>query len=166
MIATLVALLLAAPAAAPMPVSQKPISPKPISEAWDRTPASVSGAWVRANPVPGRPAAGYLTITGGGAPDKLVGVTAPGLRIEMHSMSMAGGVMKMAKLESVAVPAGAKVAFASGGHHLMIFGLSGTPKAVPLTLVFGSGAKLTTSADVRAPGAAAADPQANPHAGH
>jgi len=149
MIDILAALLLAAPA--PLP--------KPIEEAWDRTPPAVTGAWVRANPVPGRPAAGYLTIIGGGAPDKLVGVTSPGLRIELHTMSMAGGVMKMARLESMPVPAGARIALASGGNHLMIFGVAGSPKTVPLTLVFGSGNRLTTTAEVRAPGT-------DPHAGH
>lgn len=153
MIPLLAALLLAAPVT----------TPTPVKEAWDRTAPTVANVWVRSNPVPGRPAAGYLTITGGGAPDKLVGVTSPGLRIELHSMSMAGGVMKMTKLESVPVPASAKVAFASGGNHLMIFGMAGTPKTVPLALRFGSGRTLATTAEVRAPGAA---PPADPHAGH
>ena len=144
----LAALLLAA---APAP---------PVKEAWDRTPPRVDGAWVRSNAVPGRPSAGYLTITGGGAPDTLIGVTSPGLRIGLHSMTMAGGVMKMAKLAALPVPAGATVALASGGNHLMIFGLSATPKSVPLTLVFGSGAKVSTIAEVRTPAAA------DPHAGH
>jgi periplasmic copper chaperone A len=148
----LVALLLAAPAFAAPPA-------KPVKEAWDRTPPSATAAWIRSNPVPGRPAAGYMAITGGGAPDTLVAVTSPGLRIELHSMSMAGGVMKMARLDSLAVPAGAKVAFAPGGNHLMVFGMAGAAKTVPLTLVFGSGAKVTTTAEVRAPGA-------DPHAGH
>ena len=152
MIHILAALLLAAPA-----VAQS--AAKPVKEAWDRTPATVADAWVRSNPVPGRPAAGYLTITGGGAPDKLVGVTSPGLRIELHSMSMNGGVMKMAKLDSVPVPASAKVAFASGGNHLMIHGLTGARKTVPLTLMFGSGATVTPTAEVRARGS-------DPHAGH
>ena len=135
----------------------------PVKEAWDRTVPHAAGAWIRAAAVPGRPAAGYLTITGGGQPDRLVSVTSPGLRIELHSMSMDAGVMKMAKLDGLPVPAGANVALATGGNHLMIFGMTGTPRTVPLTLTFGSGAKLTTVADVRAPGAAA---PADPHAGH
>jgi copper(I)-binding protein len=126
----------------------------PVKEAWDRSPATASSAWVRAAAVPGRPAAGYLQIKGGGQPDTLVAITSPGLRIEMHSMTMEGGVMKMAKLERVAVPAKASVAFAPDGNHLMIFGMAGTPKTVPLTLVFGSGVTLNTTAGVHA----AADP--------
>lgn len=144
-------LLIAGPAHAATPA---------VKEAWDRTNPHAGNAWIRAAAVPGRPAAGYLTITGGGQPDKLVGVTAPGLRIELHSMSMTGGIMRMAKLDSVPVPAGATVAFASGGNHLMIFGMTGTPKSVPLTLNFGSGAKVAVVAEVRAPNAV------DPHAGH
>ena len=103
--------------------------------------------------MPGRPSAGYLVVEGGGQPDKLIGASAPGVRIEMHSMSMDGGIMRMAKLESVPVPAGNKVEFAPGGNHLMIFGLAGTPKRLPITLAFASGAKVTVAADVRAAGA-------------
>jgi periplasmic copper chaperone A len=125
--------------------------------------ATANNAWVRAAAAPGRPAAGYLTIKGGGQPDSLVAVTAPGVRVELHSMSMDGGVMKMAKLDSVPVPAGATVAFAPGGNHLMIFGMKGAPTSLPLTLNFRSGAKLTTTAEVRAPADAA---PANPHAMH
>lgn len=148
LVSCLAALLLAA---TPVP---------PIKEAWDRTAPRVDGAWVRSNPVPGRPSAGYFTVTGGGAPDKLVGVTSPGLRIELHSMTMNNGVMKMAKLATLPVPAGAKVALASGGNHLMIFGLAASLKSVPLTLVFGSGAKVPTTAGVRTTATA------DPHTGH
>lgn len=153
MLRLLACLLLAVPAAAAAP---------PVKEAWDRTAPRVTGAWVRSPAVPGRPAAGYLTITGGGQPDTLVGATSPGLRIELHSMSMAAGVMKMARIDALPVPAGANVSLATGGNHLMIFGLAGAPKTLPLTLVFGSGARVTTVAEVRAPAAPAPDP----HAGH
>lgn len=151
------ALLIAAPSLVPS-LAPALAAPPPVKEAWDKSPATARNAWVRAAAVPGRPAAGYLDIKGGGQPDTLVAITSPGLRIEMHSMSMAGGIMKMAKLDTVAVPAGATVAFAPNGNHLMIFGMAGPPKTplktLVLTLVFSSGAKLSTHAEVRA----AADP--------
>lgn len=147
---------LAAPAKAPAGATA---TTPPAKEASDRTVPHASDAWVRLNPVPGRPSAGYLTLTGGGQPDRLIGVTAPGTRIEMHSMAMNGGVMSMAKLDAVAVPAGATVNFASGGNHLMIFGLSGATKALPITLAFGSGKKVTVTAAVRPAGG-------EMHAGH
>jgi periplasmic copper chaperone A len=121
-----------------------------VKEAWDGSKPRASGAWVRLNPVPGRPSAGYLVVDGGGQPDRLVGASAPGARIEMHSMSMDGGIMKMAKLDGLAVPAGSKVSFAPGGNHLMIYGLTGGVKTLPITL---SGAKVVAVAEVRAAGA-------------
>ena len=103
-----------------------------------------------------------LTLTGGSRPDTLVSVTSPGLRIELHGTTMDSGVMKMAKRDTLPVPAGAKVALATGGNHLMIFGLTSGAKSVPLKLAFRSGAKVATLAEVRAPAATAPDP----HAGH
>ena len=140
---------LAAPAKAPAGATA---TTPPVKAAWDRTAPRVENASVRLNPVPGRPSAGYLTITGGGQPDRLIGLTAPGARIEMHSMTMNGGVMSMARLDAITVPADATVNFAPGGNHLMIFGLSGTPKTLPITLAFGSGKKVTVTAAVRSAG--------------
>ncbi len=121
-------------------------------------------AWVRLNAVPGRPAAGYVSIHGGTVADRLVGVTAPGVRVEMHSMSMAGGMMSMAKLDGLAVPAGTVVNLAPGGNHLMLFELKQVPVTMPLTLNFASGAKLLVTAQIRNAGDDAlpsADPSAH-----
>lgn len=140
-------------------------APPPVPEAWNRTPPRAADAWVRRNPVPGRPSAGYLALTGGGQPDRLTSATAPGVRIEMHDMTMAGGVMRMAKLDALPVPAGAAVRFAPGGRHLMIFGLAATATSLPITLGFASGGKVTVTAAVRAAGDAPATTP-DPHAGH
>jgi copper(I)-binding protein len=133
----------------------------PVKEAWDRTAPRADAAWVRLNPVPGRPSAGYLDITGGGQPDRLTGASAPGVRIEMHSMTMNGGVMAMAKLDGLPVPAGSRIAFAPGGNHLMIFGLAAGTKTLPITLSFASGKTVSVVAQVRSAAAAV-----DPHAGH
>ncbi len=118
----------------------------------------VRNATIRLNPVPGRPSAGYMTVIAAAKDDKLVSVTAPGVRIEMHSTSKDGGVMKMAKLTEVRVDAGMGVHFDPGANHLMIFGLTGAPKTLPLTLNFASGAKVTATAMVMQAG--------EDHAGH
>ena len=121
---------------------------------------TVSGAWIRANPVTGRPSAGYLTVTGDARPDRLLAVTSPGLRIEMHSMATATGIMRMARIDGLDVPVRGKAEFTSGGNHLMIYGLPAAARTAPLTLRFKSGAKVTVPARVRA----AADVE--DHAGH
>ena len=61
---------------------------------------------------------------------------------------MAGAVMSMRKEDRVPVPAGGQAAFAPGGYHLMLIGLTRTLKAgdkVPATLTFASGAKVQTA---------------------
>lgn len=113
----------------------------------------VSAAAVRLAVVPGRPAAGYFTLTAGAAPAELTGVTSPLARIELHGTSMAGDVMRMDRLPAVRVAAGATVRFTPGGSHLMLFDLptSVRPGAtLPLTFVFADGARVRVDAAVTA----------------
>ena len=82
--------------------------------------------------------AGYLTIhNNGAAPDKFTGGTADFATVEVHEMSMVGGVMKMRELkDGVVIPAHGTVTLAPNGYHLMFTGLK-----QPLTK--GSVAKAT-----------------------
>jgi copper(I)-binding protein len=119
----------------------------------------VDGAWVRLPAVAGQPGAAYFTIHGGKA-DTLVAVSAPfALRAEMHeSMKGDHGMMSMAPIKDVPVPAGGKVAFEPGGRHVMLFSIGPRVKpgdTVPLTLAFAGGRKIEVQAKV----AGAGDPQ-------
>lgn len=111
------------------------------------------GAWVRLPAVNGRPGAAYFTLRGGSQPATLLAVSAPfAVRTELHE-SMAGheGMMSMAPIKDVAVPAGATVAFAPGGKHVMLFDIAPTLKPgerAPLTLAFADGKKLEVQAVV------------------
>jgi hypothetical protein len=108
------------------------------SEGWSR-PA-----------VAGTNGVGYLTIENSGkTADALVKVETPvAERVDMHTVSMAGGVMKMAKVDKVPVPAGGRVVFGPEGAHLMLMNLK-KPLAigdkVPATLTFASGAHVKTA---------------------
>lgn len=117
---------------------------------------TVADAWIRSPAAPGRPAAGYMRIANAGAADRLVAVTSPpAARVEIHRTTQSGGVSRMRRLDGLAIPAGARVAFAPGGPHLMIFGLSATPGArVALRLRFASGRMVEARARVEAAGAA------------
>ena len=65
----------------------------------------------------------------GRAADVLEKVESPlAARVEMHSSSMAGGVMSMKQEDRVAVPAGGQVTFGPGAYHLMLIGLTRTLK--------------------------------------
>jgi copper(I)-binding protein len=110
---------------------------------------SVSGPWSRPATA-GSNGVGYLAIANTGkAPETLVAAESPLARsVQMHSSSMKGGVMSMARETQLAIPAGGRVAFAPGGHHLMLIGLTRTVKAgdaIPVTLTFASGVKLKTA---------------------
>ncbi len=112
---------------------------------WAAPPAvEVTDAWVRAT-VPGQPVAGaYLTIRSAQAA-KLVGVKSPVAKsAEIHSMSDEGGVMRMRKLDALALPAGEPVELKSGGNHIMLLEIKRQLKPgekIPLTLMVEQGGK-------------------------
>src|SRR4051812_48739176 len=101
----------------------------------------VGDAWIRATP-PGAPtAAGYaLVVNHGVASDRLTGArTSVAATVEMHSMSMAGGIMRMRALTAIPLAGNGTIQLAPNGDHLMLIGLKGPLKAgahVKVTLVF------------------------------
>ena len=130
---------------------------------------SIEAPWSRATPGGAKVGAGYLTIkNGGAAPDRLVSATADiAERTEIHEMSMSDGMMKMRQVtDGVAVPAGASIALAPNGYHLMLLGLK-----KPLTeggtftgtLTFEKAGAIEVTFEVRGIGARAADAGAEHH---
>jgi copper(I)-binding protein len=116
---------------------------------------------------------GYLTLANVGAkPVRLLMVQSPAARsVTVHQTSQAGGVSSMRPVTGgLTIAPGAKVAFAPGGYHLMLMGLTRAQPLggkVPLTLVFDGGRRIRIELAVEAgaPKAAAADPMADPMAG-
>jgi copper(I)-binding protein len=66
-----------------------------------------TGGWVRETP-PGRSvAAGYVTLENAGETTAvLIGARSPVARVEMHSMRMVEGMMRMRPLDRLEIPAG------------------------------------------------------------
>ena len=120
-----------------------------VKQAWSRPAAA------------GANGVGYLTLINHGKADALVAVEATvAQKVEMHTASMAGGVMTMSREDRVPVPAGGKVSFAPGGRHLMLVGLKRALHPgdhVAATLRFASG----TTLKVDLPVSAAPPPQAH-----
>jgi periplasmic copper chaperone A len=80
----------------------------------------------RATPPGASTAAGYMKIVNkSGAPIRFVGASSPiAQRVEIHQMSMDGGVMRMRPVAGgVAIPAKGQAEFKPGGMHLMLIGL-------------------------------------------
>lgn len=103
-------------------------------------PIEVRDAYAHATSTAQPVGAGFLTVANSGAADRLLGVSCTCSQgVELHSMSMDGGVMRMRKLDAIDVPAKGSVVLEPGGMHLMLIGLK-APLAegqqVPLELRF------------------------------
>ena len=104
----------------------------------ESTPYAVTNASIR-TPVAGRTTtAAYFEFTNDSSRSvKIVGVSSTAAeRIEMHTIIKVDEQMRMRPLTSIEVAAGETVEFASGGNHLMLFGvrLGGEPTIVQIEL--------------------------------
>lgn len=115
---------------------------------------TIDGAWTRQT-APGQSVGGgFMTIVNRGkAADRLLSGSSPAAaKIEIHTMSMDGGVMRMRPLaDGLAVPAGGKVELKPGGYHIMLIGLK-KPLAlggrIPVTLRFQRAGSVTVQLQV------------------
>jgi copper(I)-binding protein len=89
-----------------------------------RAKVEAAEAVVRLPVIEGRPGAAYFELRGGTSQARLVAITSPQIdRIELHDMSMTGGIMRMGKLDSAAFEKDGQLVFAPGGKHAMLFGI-------------------------------------------
>jgi periplasmic copper chaperone A len=99
---------------------------------------TVKDPWVRAT-VPAAKASGAFMQLQSAQDARLVEVRSPVAGVvEIHQMSMDNGMMKMAAVDGIDLPAGKTVPLASGGYHVMLMQLKQQMKegdTVPLTLV-------------------------------
>lgn len=87
--------------------------------------------WMRATPGGAKVAGGYVRVTNTGTQaDRLAGAAvAIAGRGAIHSMTLAGGVMKMAAVpEGLAIAPGQTLELKPGGFHLMFEDLKSAPK--------------------------------------
>ncbi|MFQ6403332.1 copper chaperone PCu(A)C [Methylophilus sp. 'Pure River'] len=83
----------------------------------------LSDAWVRASNPGQSVGAAYVTLSSAQDVTLVYAETERAGTVEMHSMTMQNGVMKMRSMEELPVPAGKPVKLAPGGLHLMLFEL-------------------------------------------
>jgi hypothetical protein len=117
-----------------------------------QTAPKVQDAWARPT-VDGQAAGGgYLKIVGGSAGDRLIAASAGvSQRVELHTMTMDGNVMRMREIEAIEVPAGQTVKLEPGGLHVMFMELKAPLKSgssFPLTLRFEKGGEVTVQMNV------------------
>lgn len=83
----------------------------------------VSNPWIRGT-VAGQKATGAFMDLNSRSGATLVGAASPVAGVvEVHEMSMDGGVMKMRAIPKLEVPAGKAVALKPGGYHVMLMDL-------------------------------------------
>lgn len=117
-------------------------------------PLEIAHPWARATPRGASVGGGYVTVKNTGTmPDRLVGGTLDGAgRVEIHEMSMDGGVMKMREVKGgLEIKPGETVSLQPGAFHLMFTGLkSPLEKGKPVngTLVFEHAGTADVSYDV------------------
>ncbi|MBI2241985.1 MAG: copper chaperone PCu(A)C [Magnetospirillum gryphiswaldense] len=121
----------------------------------------VTGAFIRASPKVASSGAGFVTIKNTGKQDdKLVAASANVSKsVELHTHIKDGEIMRMRKVESIAVPAGGAAELKPGGDHIMFIDLNAPLKEgdkVDVTLSFEKGGQVKVSVPVVGIGAMAA----------
>lgn len=107
---------------------------------------TVDSAWARPTVQGQAGGGGFLKITGGSQPDRLLSASASVSKmVELHTMEMDGSIMRMRPVPGVDIPAGQVVEFKPGGLHVMFVGLNQTLKtgqSIPLVLRFEKAGEL------------------------
>ena len=120
----------------------------------------IVGPWSRATPKGAAIGAGYMKITNGGTTaDRLMGGSSDvAAKVELHSMTMDNGVMKMRPIAGgLEIKPGETVELKPGSYHLMFVGLKkplGTGDHVKATLAFEKAGTVNVEFDVSAMGGA------------
>jgi len=118
-----------------------------VTEPWSRETAEGQNA-----------GGAFMTIANTGtAADRLTGGSTPVAgRVEIHTMTMEGDVMKMRQLEDgLEIPASGEVTLKPGSFHVMLMDLKQPLKAgetVPLTLTFAGAGTVETQLVVKPAG--------------
>jgi copper(I)-binding protein len=113
-------------------------------------------AWARPT-VQGQQAGGgfIVLMNHGKSDDRLLSASSPAAgRVELHSMSMDGDVMRMRQVPNIELKAGKTVALKPGGLHVMFMDLKkplDKGAKIPVTLVFEKAGKATVDFEVKSP---------------
>lgn len=115
----------------------------------------IEAPWARETAAGQRDGGGFMVITNAGSKaDRLVGGSSPvSAEVQMHTVQIEGGVMRMRELpDGIEIPAAGKVELKPGSLHIMFIKLNHPLKAgeqVPVTLKFRDAGEKTVTFEVR-----------------
>lgn len=119
---------------------------------------TVAHPWARATPGGAKVGGAYLEIkAAAGKSDRLVGARSPAAgAVEIHNHINEGGIVKMRRIDAIALKPGASLILKPGGYHLMLTDLKAPLKEgdlLKLTLVFEKAGDIEVEATVEPIGA-------------
>ena len=125
-----------------------------LAHAQEKKDIVVTNSWVEVLPPVEKVTAAYMTITNNSKDEVVLdSVTTPvAASTQIHQMGHENGVMKMAMLKNLPIPANGKVELAPGGNHLMLINLFKAVNKgdiVPITLHFQDGTTLLVNAEAK-----------------
>jgi periplasmic copper chaperone A len=127
-----------------------------LAHEYEAGAVTVAHPWARATPGGATVGAVYVEISAKDA-DTLVAASSPlAGKVEIHTHTMDGGVMKMRKLEKLPISGGQSVVLKPSGDHIMLFDLKSALKEgdlLPITLVFEKAGEVQIEATVEPVGA-------------
>lgn len=119
---------------------------------------TVEHPWARATPKGATTGAAYMTVANNGtSADRLVGATTPlADKIQFHTETENNGVSRMRQVDTIDLPAGAKIVFKPGDMHEMIIGLKQPltqGQTFPLILRFENAGNIDVTVPIEGVGA-------------
>lgn len=114
-------------------------------------PLQIDPGFVRATNTGAEVSAGYLSLEALEGDRLLAARSDISEVVEIHTMTMQEGTMRMRKLDALDLPAGEQVTLAPGGDHLMFIGLTSdlsSMNEVDVTLTFENAGEMTVTLPV------------------
>jgi copper(I)-binding protein len=126
----------------------------PVAARAPQSKVTAIDAWVRQPATVAATAAYVVVVNDGDTAIEVVSASSPSVKtIELHTMSMENGMMRMKKVPSFKAAARSRLELRPGGNHLMLFDLAAplAPGAhVAITLTLADGTTVPVDAVVRA----------------
>ncbi|MEX2449846.1 MAG: copper chaperone PCu(A)C [Rhodospirillales bacterium] len=127
--------------------------------------------WARATPPGVKNGAVYMSVANRGATaDRLIAAASPiAGKADLHTHIKEGDIMRMRRIDGLAVPPGATAVLEPGGYHIMLMGLKKPltrGDRFPLTVTFEKAGTVTVEVTVGKTGATTPESPASRHHGH